>query len=205
MKKIQILDYGLGNLTSIYNALRAIGLNPLFAKSKKDLEQGFPLIIPGVGSFPEGMNHLVALNLPAYLRHEAKRGRLMFGICLGMQLYAHEGEEFEIISGLNILPGKVKKLDNHQQSIKIPHTGWNTVTTSPHSRLGKNLPEKEDFYFTHSYSITEVPDHGITGTCEYGSKIVAIIELDNIFGTQFHPEKSQNAGLKILKNFCELY
>ena len=201
MLKIGIIDYGMGNINSVYNAIQVLGHQPIFLKSPDMITSVDRVILPGVGAFGEGMKRLEKDNWANALETECKIGtKPLLGICLGMQLLASEGYEFGHCKGLNFISGKVKKLEIHK-NYRLPHIGWNTVKFNSESNLYKDLEIERDFYFVHSYVF--IPDNSkkISGICNYGIDFVASIEHKNIFGTQFHPEKSHKAGLTVLNNF----
>ena len=202
-KRIGIIDYGVGNLTSVANALSYISVEPKICNTSDGLEGLHGIILPGVGSFPAGMKNLEQLNIIEALEDKVKSGLPLLGICLGMQLLAKTSDEFSLTSGLNFIPGSVKKIDDQNGNLRIPHIGWNSVIFND-CTIARGLEKEEDFYFVHSYGYSESNEDYVKGVSHYGESIVAIVEKDNIFGTQFHPEKSQKAGLKMLENFTNL-
>lgn len=203
MRKVAILDYGVGNLASVANALRAGGADPFLCTSAAQAKAADHLLLPGVGSFPEGMINLRRSGLDEVVVQLAQAGRPILGICLGMQMLAALGEEFEPIEGLGLVPGRICRLAPGAPEFRLPHIGWNDVDFSG-GRLSTGLGATAAFYFVHSYGYDEPGADYVTGTCDYGMPVVAIIEKGNVVGTQFHPEKSQRAGLTILRNFIEL-
>jgi len=203
MSKIVIIDYGISNLTSVANAFSYLGEKTIISNKAQDIKDAEKIILPGVGAFGDGMKNLKELGLIEVLNEEViKNGKPLLGLCLGMQLLADEGEEGGLIKGLGYIQGKVKKLEPKDKNLRVPHIGWNDVFLKKDCPLLSGLKEYEDFYFVHSYHL--VPEEDVTvGTCEYGEKFVAVVQKNNIFATQFHPEKSQRPGLKILKNFIK--
>jgi glutamine amidotransferase len=200
-KKIIIIDYNMGNLTSVANALEYIGEKPIISNKIEDIKNADYIILPGVGAFSDGMKNLKELRIIDALNEEViKKGKPFLGICLGMQLLAEEGYEGGLNKGLGYIKGIVKKFDF--KDLRIPHVGWNEVHFKNKSLLSNNLKESEIFYFVHSYHLITNEDVTV-GICDYGGKFVAAIQKENIFATQFHPEKSQKPGLQILKNFME--
>jgi glutamine amidotransferase len=200
-KNIVIIDYNMGNLTSVANAIRFIGENPIISNKLVDIKGADYIILPGVGAFNDGIKNLKDLNLIDTLNEEViKNKKPILGICLGMQLLAEEGYENGLNKGLGYIKGKVKKFDLKDKNLRIPHVGWNDVYFKKNCPLFSKLNKSEDFYFVHSYHLIPEEDV-ITGVCEYGKEFVAVIQKNNIFGVQFHPEKSQRPGLQILKNF----
>lgn len=203
MRKVAILDYGVGNLASITNALRAVGADPFLCTSAKEAKAADHLLLPGVGSFPEGMVNLRRSGLDEVVVQHAQAGRPILGICLGMQILAAFGEEFELMEGLGLVPGRIRRLAPGTPGLRLPHIGWNDVVFSG-GRLATGLGATAAFYFVHSYGYDNADASYVTGICDYGTPVVSVIEKDNVVGTQFHPEKSQRTGLTILKNFIEL-
>ncbi len=200
-KKIVIIDYKMGNLKSVFNALTFIGESPIISDNIEEIKNAEYLILPGVGAFKDGMKNLKELNLLEILKEQVIANKIPFlGICLGMQLMAKEGEEGGSEKGLDLIDGEVKKFNLKDKSLRIPHVGWNEVAFKKENPLSSNLKDLESFYFVHSYYLT-LNENITIGQCDYGGKFTAIIQKDNIFGTQFHPEKSQKPGLQILKNF----
>jgi len=202
-KRIGIIDYGVGNLTSVVNALSFISVEAKICNMSEELEDLHGIILPGVGSFPAGMENLEELNIIHTIDDKVKSGLPILGICLGMQLLSKESDEFFLTAGLDLIPGSVSKIDDQNGNLRIPHIGWNTVIFDDCS-LAKGLDKEEDFYFVHSYAFSDSKEDYVKGISHYGKDIVAVVENDNIFGTQFHPEKSQKAGLKMLENFANL-
>lgn len=203
MKNIVIIDYNMGNLSSVANALEFIGHKPIISNKKEDLEKADYIILPGVGAFGKGMENLEKLNLIEILHEQIiVKKKPFLGICIGMQLLAEEGEEGGLHKGLGWVKGTVKKLNPSNKKLKIPHIGWNDVSFKKDSPLLKELEKTQTFYFVNSYHL--VPTEDITlGTSDYGGEFVTVIQKENIFATQFHPEKSHKAGLQILKNFIK--
>ncbi len=200
-KKILIVDYGMGNLLSVANAIRENGDQPVISSNPADVIKADYLILPGVGSFRSAMNRLEQAGLRDALEvYWAVKQRPLLGICLGMQLLASHGIEDGGSRGLGIFEGIINGFSTNC-SVKIPHVGFNTVTCHPESTLFNGLPPETDFYFVHSYRLGEVPAIGRSSMCEYGDSFVAAWEYANVFATQFHPEKSQANGLQVLRNF----
>jgi len=201
--RIVIIDYGMGNLWSVLSAFKYLGCDAIISRSPKIIANAEMLVLPGVGSFQKAMTALEALSLIVPLEDAVllKKTKIL-GICLGMQLFAEYGDEDGISKGLNFVGGIVKHFGhNDLNSQKIPHIGFNNVHFSPESKLGKGIKDNSDFYFVHSYRMNEVGLCGEKGICNYGSDFLAAYESENIFATQFHPEKSQTNGLKLLNNF----
>ena len=194
MKTIGILDYGLGNTRSVEKTIIKIRLKPKFVSTRNDFNSIDALIIPGVGTFSEAMKLLKEKSLISPILDFAESGKIIIGICLGMQILACEGSEVINTEGLGLIPGRVEKIPT-TSNYSIPHLGWNNVSFHKnHCKL-----DEMDFYFIHSYHfIAENNDH-ILCKVNYGLDLVAGVNLNNIYGLQFHPEKSQNNGIKILK------
>lgn len=203
---ISIVNYGMGNIQSVRNAVDFLGFDCRVIDSGNDILNSRKLILPGVGSFFQAMRNIRAQRLFDPLEEAVLKKRLpILGICLGMQLLARVGEEGGATEGLGWVPVHVKRFSTENLSIKIPHIGFNTVFFEDNLKtLFKGLGDSADFYFVHSYRmVCDTDDDYVSGWTDYGGKFVASIEHDNIFGTQFHPEKSQSNGLAVLRNFCE--
>ena len=197
---VVIIDYGMGNLFSVKNALESLGAEVLISKNPEDLKNADQIILPGVGAFPDGMKNLKALGIIPALEEEVLENKKPFlGICLGMQLLASAGEEYGLTPGLSWIKGRVRKFDV-MDGLKIPHIGWNDVSSFPGAKLFNGI-DSSIFYFVHSYFMVPENSGVVSASCEYGEKFAASVEAGNIFGVQFHPEKSQKSGLKLLKNF----
>lgn len=199
---ILIIDYGLGNLFSVAKAFESIGATVRVSADPKELAKASHIVLPGVGAFPRGMHNLENAGLHTMLQEEVvAKNKPFLGICLGMQLLADKGYEHEECPGLGWISGEVRKLDAERQGLKIPHVGWNNMTVQKESRLLKNIKPNSDFYFVHSYQLHCTDKKDVVATTMYGEEITAVIEHENIFAVQFHPEKSQEAGLTLLENF----
>ena len=201
-KIVCIIDYGLGNLTSVKNAVESIGLKVAISCDIEVIQNATHLILPGVGSFGEGMAQLQKRNIIDTLSKEVlDRRKPILGICLGMHLFASDGFEFGRHRGLGWIPGQVVRIDNQRLNLRLPHIGWNNVHLRDGHLLGKGFGQEPIFYFAHSFHFRPENSLVVAGTCDYGHEIVAMIEQDNICGCQFHPEKSHIDGIQILKNF----
>lgn len=202
-KDIGIIDCGISNLGSIVQAVSNLGHNPIIVSDPEHLSDKSHIIFPGQGTFSEGMRRINSLGWNEVLHSEVlDRGIPILGICLGMQLLARFGNEGGHVDGLGFLEGEVSKLEG--EGLRLPHIGWNSVCQSRESRLFFNIPRTIDFYFSHSFILKLYENSIITSNCDYGQLFPASIECKNIFGTQFHPEKSSKAGRQLLKNFCEV-
>lgn len=194
---IAIIDYGAGNIFSVKNALDYIGLPNILTNKKEDLINADGLILPGVGAFPSAMKMLKETELIDTIKEQAKL-KPFLGICLGMQLIFSKGYEFEECDGLGLIDGTVELME--EPNLSIPHIGWNKLEIQNECPLLNGLSEDEYVYFVHSYK-AHCADENISAFCEYGHKVPALVFKGNIYGAQFHPEKSGDVGLQILKNF----
>jgi len=204
--KVVVIDYGMSNLGSISNALVECGCdNVVVATDPKELLTATHIILPGVGSFTDGMNNLKVLGWQDPLRKSVIEDKIpLLGICLGMQLLASKGTEGGNTAGLNFIEGTVERFVATKEQEKIPHVGWNEVYSLDNHPLFSDIPKGTDFYFVHSYHFVPSNKKNIMSTTPYCGKFVSGVSSDNIFGTQFHPEKSQRPGFQILKNFLNL-
>ena len=201
---VVIVDYGMGNLNSVRKALEVLGADAVISNKKSDLENADRIILPGVGAFGQGMKNLKELGLIDALKKEVLEKKKPFlGLCLGMQLIAKNSTELGFNDGLGWLDAEVRSLAEKSRTIKIPHIGWNEITFKPESPLFIGFQNKPAFYFVHSYHVICNSESDVAATCDYGLTFTAAINKDNIFGTQFHPEKSQTVGLQVLKNFLD--
>lgn len=199
--KIGIIDYGLGNLYSVKNALEFIGCEAIISSEIGILNKADGLILPGVGAFPDAMKFLRQRGLDIFVKDITKKLPLL-GICLGMQMLFDVSYEFGETAGLGLIPGKVVKIDHND--VKIPHMGWNSLTKIKSSPLTIGLSEGDQVYFVHSYKAIVQNDNDLLAITDHGGEITAIVGHGNVFGCQFHPEKSSQIGLKILNNFKEI-
>jgi len=201
---IAVIDYGLGNLRSVAGAVNKVGHSPIISNRVKDLEQADKLILPGVGAFGDGMANLHELGLVEPLTALVMERKIpILGICLGAQLIAQESHEFGHHQGLGWVNASVLNFDLEDKNLRLPHVGWNDLIQVGDSLLFENIPQDALFYYVHSYRIMCHSDEIIVGECEYGPRFVAAFQQGNIYGTQFHPEKSQLHGLNLLKNFLD--
>lgn len=196
---IAIIDYGAGNLFSVGNALSYLGVPFAVTSDPGEIERADGLILPGVGAFPDAMGMLEKAGLVPVIRREAVK-KPFLGICLGMQLLFEKGTEFQETEGLGLLPGTVGRIST---PYKIPHMGWNHLRKNGDSPLLKGVPNGSSVYFVHSYMAYTQPEN-VSAYADYGAAVPALVEKGNLFGAQFHPEKSGEAGLAILRNFAGL-
>ena len=198
---IAVIDYGAGNLFSVRNALNALELENVITSDPEVLRQEDKLILPGVGAFPDAMNKLRETGLDQVILAEVEKGKPLLGICLGMQMLFDKSFEFGETSGLGLIPGEVVYMDC--PDLKIPHMGWSSVEVENPCPLAEGIKAGDMLYFVHSFkAVTDLAY--ISLYCEYGGLVPGLVCKGNIFGAQFHPEKSGSVGLKILKNFGEL-
>jgi len=195
---IALVDYGVGNLHSAAKALDRAGADVRLVTAVADAgPSAAGLVVPGVGAYGACLEGLGTAGGPAAVADWLAGGRPLLGICVGMQLLFEASEEGPVTGGVGALPGKVRRLGG---GVKIPHIGWNQVTVRPGSRLFAGLPDGARFYFVHSYA-PEPDGEAVAAVCDYGGRFAAAVESQNLFGTQFHPEKSGHAGLALLANF----
>lgn len=205
MTKVAIVNCGVSNLTSVKNAIDALKIDAEIVDIPAQMDRFSHIIIPGVGSYKQGMDHIRNKGFFDLIPKEAAKGKPILGICLGMQLLSTNGEEFGPIQGLNMIPGRVRKIDlSNAPDHRLPHVGWNDVSYAQNSPLWEGIEEGASFYFTHSYVYADIDKQHVIGQCEYGENLIIAIQQDNVFGVQFHPEKSQQSGLQLLKNFAAL-
>ena len=193
---IAIIDYGVGNLFSLKSSLKQLGLEAVVTADADTIRKADRLILPGVGAFADAMAKLEATGLVPVMKEEAERKPLL-GICLGMQLLFEPSYEGGLFSGLGLIPGEITRFE---EGVKCPHMGWNSITPME-SRLFNGVQAGEYVYFVHSYRAAEINKNWSAAVCSYGGDFTCAVAKDNVFGTQFHPEKSGKTGLKILKNF----
>ena len=203
MQTVTLIDYGMGNLTSVCSAFNFLGCDVRVSSDPREIARAKQLVLPGVGSFRKAVNRLNQLGIhesikEAVIENQAK----ILGICLGMQLLAQASTEDGETKGLEIIEARVERFSKIEvNDQKIPHVGWSGVDSASNSALFKDIKPGEDFYFVHSYRITGELSYGVPHYCTYGVKFLAAFEHRNVFATQFHPEKSQTNGLRLIKNF----
>ena len=200
---VTVIDYGMGNIWSVLSALQYLGCNPTVCGDPSEIAAAEALLLPGVGSFRKAMLALKQRELDqAIIEAVQIRSCKILGICLGMQLMGTSSSEDGDTVGLGLIPTSVDKFMPHEIGVnKVPHIGFDLVTSHPDSRLFQGLTNADDFYFVHSYRMLPAGLSGRVATCTYGTEFLAAYEKDNIFATQFHPEKSQTNGLILLRNF----
>lgn len=198
--KTAIIDYGMGNLHSVAKALDYVGVPNFITGNADEIKAADALILPGVGAFPEAMNALKASGLIETIRQEVEKKPLL-GICLGMQLLFDVGYEVEECKGLSLVKGKVDRIDTQ---LKLPQIGWNSLQIKNPNALTKGLSDGTYVYFVHSFCALAQDESDVTAECDYGTQVCAMVQHGNAYGCQFHPEKSGEPGLTILKNFGSL-
>jgi glutamine amidotransferase len=195
---VAIIDYGMGNVASVQKALNFLKIENIITADHNEISASTAILLPGVGSFKQGMANLNERGLVELLTKEVIENKKKFlGICLGMQLIMDQGSEPEVTKGLGWISGEVIKFE--LENLAIPHMGWNSITNK-NNKYFNNL-DQSDFYFVHSYHVVPNDKSTIAATVNYGFEVVASLHNNNIFATQFHPEKSQNAGLELIKNY----
>lgn len=199
-----IVDYGMGNLGSVRRALEECGAKPRVSSEPAELEGAAFVVLPGVGAFGDGMRHLAARGLDAAIRKAAAAGTPVLGICLGMQLLADRGFEGGENKGLGLISGEVRRLVPDVPGIRIPHVGWNEVSPRAGSALFEGIPGRSDFYFVHSYAFRPARAEDAAATTPYCGGFVSAVARENVFGVQFHPEKSSKRGFMLLRNFLKV-
>lgn len=200
MGRIAIVDYGVGNLKSVTNAMDYLGLNTCITSQAEELERADAIILPGVGAFPDAADKLRAPGLDKVVIEQARK-KPVLGICLGMQLLFDRGEEVRPCQGLGLIGGKISRIETQY---KLPHIGWNSLKFQNDSPLFRGLDDGAYVYFVHSFCGYADCEGDVIARTDYGPSVVAAVGHGNVFGCQFHPEKSGETGLVILKNFGEL-
>ncbi len=199
-----IIDYGVGNLFSLKSSMAAIGAEAVVTRDPSVIAAADHLILPGVGAFGDAAEKLKSAGMFSLVQEEAKKGKPMLGICLGMQLLFDRSSEYGSHEGLGLVPGEVREIEGViPENLDIPHMGWNALHFLKESPLFEGLQEGSHVYFVHSYAAFDCDAH-LLATAEYGVPLTAAVQNGNVFGTQFHPEKSGETGLRILSNFTRL-
>lgn len=201
---VAIVDYGVGNLFSLKSSFAAIGAEAIVTNSKAELEKADSIILPGVGAFRDAAEKLKSSGLEETVISLAKSGKPLMGICLGMQLLFEKSYEYGVCDGLGLIKGEIKPIaDVIPKEYKIPHIGWNSLEMKKPSPIFENVKDGEYVYFVHSYYAADC-EEAVTAVSDYGAKLTAAVQSENIFGCQFHPEKSGETGLNILRSFVAL-
>lgn len=201
MNAVAIIDYGVGNLRSVEKAFAAMDCEAVVSSDDKVLRSAAHLVLPGVGAFGACMKALVARGFDQLVRERIREGTPLLGVCVGMQLLFEESDEFGSTRGLGLVRGRVKRFGDE---LVVPHVGWNRVNERQSHALFNDLPQGAFFYFVHSYYCEPLENQVVVGETEYGVKYASVVAHENICGVQFHPEKSQESGLRLLRNFARL-
>ncbi|MGN0335206.1 MAG: imidazole glycerol phosphate synthase subunit HisH [Lachnospiraceae bacterium] len=200
---IAIIDYDAGNIKSVEKALKLLGQEVVVTRDRATILNADRVILPGVGSFGDAMENLRKYGMDQVIYEAVERGIPFLGICLGLQLLFEYSDESDGVPGLGILKGQILRIPENDE-MKIPHMGWNSLHLQNDGRLFQNIPEDSYVYFVHSYYLKAEDESIVKATTEYGTCIHASVEKENVFACQFHPEKSSEIGLQILKNFTEI-
>ena len=201
---VAIIDYGVGNLFSLKSSFKAIGAEAVVTSDEKVIAEADRIILPGVGAFEDAARKLRESGMADVVKREVAAGKPMMGICLGMQLLLDVSYEYGVHEGLGLIRGSVRPIaDVIPADYKIPHIGWNLLKFNNKSPLFKYIKDGDFVYFVHSYYAAKC-EESVTAVCDYGALLTASAEKDNVYGCQFHPEKSGDVGLNILRAFCEL-
>lgn len=201
---VAIIDYGVGNLFSLKSSFDRVGVSAIVTSDKAEIEKADRIILPGVGAFCDAREKLKKSGLDVVIKAEAKKGKAIMGICLGMQMLFEKSFEHGEYEGLGLIKGEIRPIkDVIPHDLKIPHIGWNALKFKKDSKIFKYIKDGDFVYFVHSYYAARCYD-SVTAVAEYGEDLTASVESGNVFGCQFHPEKSGETGLKILKAFSEI-
>ena len=199
---IAVIDYGAGNIRSVYKALKHIGCECVITRDKDEIMNADGAVLPGVGSFGDTMDTMNSYGIKDTVIEYINSEKPFLGICLGLQLLFPESEESPNVKGLSVFDGAITKIPSGE-GLKIPHIGWNSLKINEKSKLFKGIEQNAYVYFVHSYYAADC-DECVTATADYGAPLTASVEHENVFGCQFHPEKSGKTGLKILRNFADI-
>ncbi len=201
MSKVAIIDYGVGNLRSVEKAFAATGCEAVVSSDERVLRRAERLVLPGVGAFASCMKALCERSFDSLVREQAAAGTPLLGICVGMQMLFEVSDEFGTTDGLGLLAGRVRRFGSE---LRVPQVGWNRIEQKQRHRLFAGVADGSFCYFVHSYYCEPIYTDSIVGETEYGVKYASVVANDNVCGVQFHPEKSQDVGLRILRNFSTL-
>ena len=202
--KVAIINYGVGNIRSLYNGLKKIDIEAEIITDPELISNFDKVFLPGVGSYKDAINKIKKIGWEKVIKNfSTNKNKSLFGICVGMQILSKYGYEHGKSKGLNIIDGEVKHMENQGCNLKLPHIGWNNIKILHKCSITKNLSNDADFYFVNSYSLKNLNNQELVATTFYGIEFPSIINKGNIYGTQFHPEKSSKAGIQILKNFID--
>lgn len=201
MVSVAIIDYGVGNLRSVEKAFAAVGVDAVVTRDTETLRKAERLLLPGVGAFATCMSEFDRHGFADVVFQRVEEGTPLLGVCVGMQMLFEESDEFGPTKGLGLLKGHVKRFDD---GLVVPHVGWNQVCKTSSHRLMNDVPDESFFYFVHSYYCEPEDADAVVGETDYGNRFVSIVAHKNVCGVQFHPEKSQETGLQLLKNFANV-
>jgi len=201
MVSVCILDYGSGNVKSVLNSFSQFS-NCRISNATTDVVNATHLVLPGVGTYKDSMRRILNSIPIELIKEQVNKGKPILGICVGMQVFGDKGIEFEEAHGLGLIPGVVSKIQSG--GLPLPHVGWNNLADLGTHKITEGISEEDDFYFVHSYAYSSISTEFIQAETEYGVKFPAIISSGNIIGVQFHPEKSQKAGNRVIQNFLEI-
>ena len=200
--KVAIINYGIGNIRSLYNSLKKIEIEAEIITDPETIYKFNKVFLPGVGSYKDAIEKIKKIGWDKAIKNFlSNQNKSLFGICVGMQILSTYGYEHGISNGLDIIKGEILRMDEHGCGLKLPHIGWNNIKVLNKNLLTENLNNEDNFYFVNSYSFKAVNSNELIATTSYGIEFPSIINKQNVFGTQFHPEKSSKAGIQILKNF----
>lgn len=200
--KVAIINYGIGNIRSLYNSLKKIEIEAEIITDPETIYKFDKVFLPGVGSYKDAIEKIKKIGWDKAIKNfSSNQNKSLFGICVGMQILSTYGYEHGISNGLDIIKGEILRMDEHGCELKLPHIGWNNIKVLNKNLLTENLNNEDNFYFVNSYSFKTVNSNELIATTSYGIEFPSIINKQNVFGTQFHPEKSSKAGIQILKNF----
>lgn len=200
--KVAIINYGIGNIRSLYNSLKKIEIEAEIITDPETIYKFDKVFLPGVGSYKDAIEKIKKIGWDKAIKNFlSNQNKSLFGICVGMQILSTYGYEHGISNGLDIIKGEILRMDEHGCELKLPHIGWNNIKVLNKNLLTENLNNEDNFYFVNSYSFKTVNSNELIATTSYGIEFPSIINKQNVFGTQFHPEKSSKAGIQILKNF----
>lgn len=199
---VAIIDYGAGNLSSVKKALDYLGAESEITQDRDKILSASHIILPGVGSFGDAMKSMEERNLVDTVKEEAESGKPFLGICLGLQLLFESSEESPGVKGLGLLKGRIVTIPR-DMGLKVPHIGWNSVSLKQKDGIFQGIEDNSYFYFVHSYYLKDADENEVAGTTQYGVPIQCAVQRGNLSATQFHPEKSSKAGLKLLENFLK--
>ena len=197
-----IIDYGMGNLRSVEKALEAVGGRPVITSDPNTIRKAERLVLPGVGAFGDAMENLMRSGTDKVIREAVESGKPLLGLCLGLQLLFSESEEFGSHQGLNLIPGNVRRFN--EPGLRVPHVGWNQIEGIRPDPLLVNIPEGSYFYFVHSFFVEPADPEHVLRCTSYGHRFCSIASRGKVWGAQFHPEKSQDVGKRLLRNFLAI-